>query len=216
MRSVLQLYRKKKTMSWYFLYHEISCLLITRKFLFWIFWRWKIWYFWAKKLMEIYSLVTEKFLFWPFGQWEIRSFLSQKDDGKMIFTGHWKVLVLTISEMGNTVVFEPKRWWKDDIYWLLKISSFHQFGNGKYGLFWAKRMMERWYLLITEKFLFWMFRWWEIRSFFSQKIDGKVIFPWSFLAFHDIPGLGKYGFSRSDSVKINESKERFRVIFCCF
>ena len=33
--------------------------------------------------------------------------------------------------------------------------------------------------------------------FFSQKIDGKMIFIWSFWAFHDIPGLGKYGFSCS-------------------
>ena len=33
--------------------------------------------------------------------------------------------------------------------------------------------------------------------FFSQKIEGKMIFTWYFLAFHDIPGLGKYGFSCS-------------------
>ena len=147
MRRVLQLYRKKKTMSWYFLYHEISCLLITRKFLFWIFWRWKIWYFWAKKLMEIYSLVTEKFLFWPFRKWETRPFLSQKDDGKMIFTDYWKFLLFTSSAMENTVFSEPKGWWKDDIYWLLKSSCFECFGDGKYGLFSAKKLMERWYFL---------------------------------------------------------------------
>ena len=121
-------------------------------------WRWKIWYFWAKKLMEIYLLITEKFLFWPFREWEIRS------------------------------LFEPKSWWKDDIYWLLKSSCFNLFGNGKYGLFlsqkvdgkmifidywkglvlkfsvmgntvffWVTKLMERWYLLVTEKFLFWTF-----------------------------------------------------------
>ena len=33
--------------------------------------------------------------------------------------------------------------------------------------------MERWYLLITEKCLFWTFRWWEIRSFLSQEVGGK-------------------------------------------
>ena len=33
--------------------------------------------------------------------------------------------------------------------------------------------------------------------FFSQKIDGKMIFTLSFLDFHDIPVLGKYGFSSS-------------------
>ena len=74
-------------MRWYSLLHGISCLLITKMFLFWIFWRWKIWYFWAKKLMEIwYLLITEKFLFWTFRWWEIRPF------------------------------FHPKSWWKDDIY----------------------------------------------------------------------------------------------------
>ena len=29
--------------------------------------------------------------------------------------------------------------------------------------------MERWYLLVTENFLFWTFWWWEIRSFFQPK-----------------------------------------------
>ena len=125
-------------------------------------------------------------------------FLSQKVDGNMIFTDYWKVLVLTFSEMGNTVFS------------------------------WAKKLTEIWCLLITGKFLFWTFRWWEIRSFFesrswwkddiywllrsscfelfgdgkydlffSQKVDGKMIFTWSFWAFHDIPGLRKYGFSFS-------------------
>ena len=64
-----------------------------------------------------------------------------------IFTDYWKVLVLTFSGMGNTVSF------------------------------WAKKLMERWYLLITEKFLFWTFRWWEIR-FFSVK---KLIERWYLL-----------------------------------
>ena len=129
-------------------------------------------------------------------------FLSQKVDGNMIFTDYWKVLVLTFSEMGNTVFS------------------------------WAKKLTEIWYLLITGKFLFWTFRWWEIRSFFesrswwkddiywllrsscfelfgdgkyglffSQKVDGKIIFTWSFCAFYDIRGPGKYGFSRSVKLK---------------
>ena len=41
---------------------------------------------------------------------------------------------------------------------------------------WANKLMKIWYLLITEKFLVWTFQRWEIRSFFSQKIDGKMIF----------------------------------------
>ena len=136
------------------------------------------------------------------------------------------------------------------VYWLLKSHSFEFFlGGGKYGLFWAKKLMEIWYLLITKKFLFWTFREWEIRSFFEKKVsekmtslitemllywifwewkiryffeskswwkddtywllksscfelfgDVKVIFTWSFGAFHDILGLGKYGFSCSVSI----------------
>ena len=86
-------------------------------FLFWIFWRWKIWYFWAKKLTEIwYLLITEKFLFWSFREGEIRSF------------------------------FEPKSWWKDNIYSSLESSCFELFGDGKCGLF------------------------------VSQQVDGKMIF----------------------------------------
>ena len=102
-------------------------------------------------------------------------FLSEKVDGN-IFTSYWKVLVLTIWTMGNTVFFEPKRWWKDDIYWSLKSSCFDHFGNRKHGRFWAKKMMERWYLLITENFFFSPVRQWKIRSFLSQKDDGKMIF----------------------------------------
>ena len=64
-------------------------------------------------------------------------FLSQKIDGNMIFTDYWKDLVLNFSVMGNTVFF------------------------------WVYKFMERWYLLVTKKFLFWTFR----RSvFFSAKM----------------------------------------------
>ena len=74
---------------------------------------------------------------------------------------------MNFSEMGNTVVFEPKSWWKDDVYWLLERSFFDLFGDGTYGVF------------------------------LSKKIDGKMIFTWSFWAFHVIPRLWKYGFSCS-------------------
>ena len=125
--------------------------------------------FLSKKLMEMwYLLINKKFLFWSFWEWEIRSF------------------------------FEPKTWRKDDIYWLMKRFCFELFGDGKYGLFWVKKLIEKWYLLVTEMFLFWTFWWWEIRSFFSKKVDGKMIFTWSFWALHDISGLRKYGFSCSD------------------
>ena len=125
-------------------------------------------------------------------------FLSQNIDGNMILTDYWEVLALTFSEMGNMVFswakdltgiryllitgkflfwtfrlweirsfFESRSWWKDDMYWLLRSCCFERFRDGKYGVF------------------------------FSQKSDGKMIFTWSFWAFYDIPGPGKYGFSRS-------------------
>ena len=49
----------------------------------------------------------------------------------------------------------------------MKSSCFELFGDGKYGLL------------------------------FSQKVDGKMIYTWSFEAFHYILGHGKHGFSCS-------------------
>ena len=78
------------------------------------FWRSKIWYFWATKLMEIWHLlITEKFLFWSIWKLEIRSFLG------------------------------PKSLLKDDIYWLMKRSCFEPFGDGKYGLFLSQEVDEK-------------------------------------------------------------------------
>ena len=51
-----------------------------------------------------------------FGDKKYGLFLSQEVDGKMIFTSYWEVLVLKFSVMGNTVFFQPKILWKDDIY----------------------------------------------------------------------------------------------------
>ena len=45
-------------------------------------------------------------------------------------------------EVENTVFFEPERWWKYDIYILLK-SSFGLFGNGKYSLFLRQKVNEK-------------------------------------------------------------------------
>ena len=113
-----------------------------------------MWCFWVKKLREIwYLLITEKSLFWSFWEWEIRPFLSQKVDGKMLFTDYWKVLVLNFSVIRNTAFF------------------------------WVKKLMERWYLLINEKFLFWTLRWWEIRSFFQPKSWWKDDIYLAFLSF---------------------------------
>ena len=115
-------------------------------------------------------------------------FLSQKVDGNMIFTDYWKVLVLTFSEMGNTVFSWAKKLTE---IWYLLITGKFLFWTFRWleirSFFWVKKLMEKWYLLVTEKFLFWTFRWWEIRSFFQPKSWWKddiylvfFSFPWYF------------------------------------
>ena len=66
-------------------------------FFFWIFWRYKIWYFWAKSWWKYH-------IYWllQISCSELRSFLSQKVDGKIIFTDYWKSVVLNFLVMGNT------------------------------------------------------------------------------------------------------------------
>ena len=125
-RRMSQLYIKKQKNDEIIFSLAWNMFTVTKKFLFWIFWREKMWCFCVKKVMKIrHLLITEKFLFWSFREWEIRPFLSQKVDGKMLFTDYYKVLVLNFSVIGKTVFF------------------------------WVKKLMERWYLLTNEKFLFW-------------------------------------------------------------
>ena len=107
--------------------HDISVLKKKKRTIRWYFLNFsemeKYGLFWAKKLMEMwYLLITEMLLFRIFQEWEIRS------------------------------SFEPNSWCKDDIYWLLKMSFFELFGDGKYGLFSAKKLIERWYYLIFLSF----------------------------------------------------------------
>ena len=73
----------------------------------------------------------------------------------MIFTDYWKGLVLNLSTTENAVFFL------------------------------AKELMERWYIQITEKFLFSTFWWWEMWSLFQPKSLWKddiysvyLSFPW--------------------------------------
>ena len=107
---------------------------------------------------------------------EVRNmvFLSQKVDGNMIFTDYRKVLVLIFLEIGNTVFS------------------------------WAKKLIERWYLLITEKVLFWMFRWWKIRSFFESTSWWKDDIYWlRRSSCFELFGDGKYGLFYSQKVDWN-------------
>ena len=97
--------------------------------------------------MEHCLLVAKEPLFWIFRGWKTRSFLIQKVNGNIVFPDDWIVLVLIFLGVRNRVFFDRKSWWKDDFYWLLKSSCFELFGDGKYGLFLAKKLMKRWYLL---------------------------------------------------------------------
>ena len=79
------------------------------------------------------------------------------------------------------------------VCWLLKSFSFEFFWGGKYGLFWAERLMEIWYFLIAKKFLFWTFPEWKIRSFFRQKVV-KRWYDWLMNCYYfEFFGDGKYG-----------------------
>ena len=100
---------KKLMESWY--------LLITEKFLFRTFWRWEIRSFFEPKSwwkVDICWLLKSS-CFELFEDGKYGLFLSQKVDGKMIFTDYCKVFVFNFSVMGNTVFFQEKSWWKDDI-----------------------------------------------------------------------------------------------------
>ena len=80
------------------------------------------------------------------------------------------------------------------VYWLLKGSCFDFFGDEKYGFFWAKKLMEIWYLLIIGKFLFWSFWECKIRSFFEPKKLWKDDIYWLLKNFcFKLFGDGKYG-----------------------
>ena len=117
-------------------------LLITEKFLFWTFKRLEIGSFFELKnwLKDDINWLLRDSCFERFGDGKYGCFFfSQRVDRNMIFTDYWKGLVLNFPEMENTAFF------------------------------WAKNLMERWYLPITEKLLFLTFQWWEIRYFSQPK-----------------------------------------------
>ena len=89
--------------------------------------------------------------------------------------------------MKNMVFLEPKSWWKQDIYRLLKHSCFELFRNRKYDLS------------------------------LNQKVDRKMTFTWSFWAFHDISGLEKYDFSGSVGCNYidNQWQSYYFELFSC-
>ena len=97
---------------------EMWYLLISETFLFWTFRWWEVRSFIQSKSWwkdDIYRLLKSS-CFELFGDGKYGLLCSQKADGKMIFTGYFEVFVLNLSVMGNTAFFQPKSWWKDDIY----------------------------------------------------------------------------------------------------
>ena len=100
----------------------------------------------------------------------------------IIFSDNWKVLVLKFLEMKNMVFLSQKvdgnMIFTD--YWKVLVLAFSEIGNTVFS--WAKKLTEM-YLLITGKFLFWTFRWWEIRSFFQPKSWWKDDIYVVFLSF---------------------------------
>ena len=91
-------------------------------------------------------------------------FLSQKVDGKMIFSDYWKFFLLVVSRIGYTVIF------------------------------WAIKLMERRYLLITEKLFVLNFSVMGIRSFFESRSWWKDdIYCLPRRSCFELFGDGKYG-----------------------
>ena len=64
------------------------------------------------------------------------------------------------------------------VYRLLKDSCFELYGYEKYGIFLAKKLIERWFLLTTvpESSCFELFEDEKYGIFFSLKADRKMIF----------------------------------------
>ena len=89
----------------------------------------------------------------------------------IIFSNNWKVLVLK--------------------FWGIK--EYRNFG--KYGLFLSQKVdgnivfTDYWKVLVLNFSVMGI-----TAFFFSQKVYEKMIFTWSFWAFYDTPGPGKYGF----------------------
>ena len=129
--------------------------------------------FWEKTLMKRwYLLIAKMFLFWTFWDGKYCLFWGKK------FIKRWYLLVT------EKFLFWAFPWWKMQ-------SSLKQKVNGK------MIFSDYWKVLIFgyQKVLILSFSVMENTVFFSQRVDVKVMFTWSFWAFHDILGPGKYGFS---------------------
>ena len=95
----------------------------------------------------------------------------------IIFFDNFKSSCFEIFGNKEHGIFEPKSWWKYDIYWLLKSSCFNLFGNGKYGLFLSQKVDEN--MMFTDYWKVLVLNFSLIGNtvfFLSQEVDGKMIF----------------------------------------
>ena len=106
----------------------------------------------------------------------------------IIFFDNFKSSCFEIFGDKERDIFEPKSWWKYDIYWLLKSSCFNLFGNGKYGLFlsqkvdWKMIFTDYWevlvlnFLVIGNRSFFQPKSWWKADIYiFQQKFPVTII-----------------------------------------
>ena len=103
-----------------------------------------------------------------------RRYCSTQEVGRKVFLECLRNLHISRTHTDGLLALKKTiRWYflctEYHAYWLLKSSCFELCGEKNYGLFWAKKLMERWYLLITGKFLFWTFRRWETQPFVERK-----------------------------------------------
>ena len=125
---------------------------------------------------NIMLLITKTFSFWIFWRWQIRSCFSQNIDGNMIISDRWKVLIFGHFANGEIRSFSRQ-----------KVDGKMIFTD-----YWKGLVLNYWNVFVLVFFVI------KMRYVFSQKVGAKMIFTWSFWAFHDIPALGKYGFLCSD------------------
>lgn len=108
-----------------------------------------------------------------------RSFLTQEIGRKMIFPKYfWKIAIFEEPRKINFQALKNSKmiflFCKEfHVNWFLKSSCKRIFGDWKYGLYWDKKLKERWYSMITEKSLILVFL--EMRNtvFFEQKFSWK-------------------------------------------
>ena len=116
----------------------------------------------------------------------------------IIFFDNFKSSCFEIFGDKERDIFEPKSWWKYDIYWLLKSSCFNLFGNGKYGLFLSQKVDGNMIFTDYWKVIVLNFSVMGNTVFFSAK---KLMERWYLRALFELSmifqDLGNMFFSRS-------------------